>query len=72
MKKVVISRITDLLTEEVLTDIGREQLTSVDTDTMDVIIQKAVDEVETQVYTKILAKINEELASVNDHVDKWW
>ncbi len=72
MKRAIITRVTDLLTEEVLSDIGVERIPNIDPDSVDAIIQKAVDEIETQVYDKILVKINEELANCSDHMDRWW
>ncbi len=72
MKRAIITRVTDLLTEEVLSEIGVERIPNIDPDSVDAIIQKAVDEIETQVYDKILVKINEELANCSDHMDRWW
>lgn len=72
MKPTIIRKIADLLTEEVLSDIGQDNLVSIDPDSVDVIIQEAMDSIESNVYDKTLNKINEELATVHDHMDKWW
>jgi hypothetical protein len=71
MKKLVIQKVSDIITEEVLGDI-QERILTIDPDSVDSIIQKAIDEMETQVYEKILGKINIELEAHHDHLDRWW
>jgi hypothetical protein len=71
MKRTIISKVSDMLADEVLTDVG-EDLLSIDPDTIDSIVQKAIDTIETQVYEKTLNKINVEWESHRMHLDKWW
>jgi hypothetical protein len=72
MKKTVINNVIDLLTEEVLADIGERNLPTIDPDSIDVIVQKTLDDIENQIYDNVLVRINEELESSLDNVTKWW
>jgi hypothetical protein len=72
MKKAVVVKIVDSLKKEIIDELGGENLISVSTDAIDVIIQTALDEIETVLYDSLLGDINKTLEEYSLHLDKWW
>ncbi len=72
MRSTVLNRIVELVVGDVVSTIGDDRLTNIDTDHLDSIIQKDLDAVETAVYESMLNKINERLSSSRTSVEKWW
>jgi hypothetical protein len=72
MKKAIIQKMSEIIAEGVLGDIGEDNILSIDPDSVDVIVQRTMDEAETMVYEKVLGEINKKLATFHDHMEKWW
>jgi hypothetical protein len=69
----VVNRIVDLITKDVLDELGHDGMLGADADSVDCMIQRGLDSIETAVYDKVLERINEVLSTErNATIDKWW
>lgn len=72
MSRVTVAKVIDMLVDHVTQEIGEEELHKVPPDSIDVIVQTTMDDIETKVYDRILESVNAKLATIHEHQDKWW
>ena len=68
MKKQFVQKVSDLIVTNILEEIG-DGIATIDADTIDAMLQKGLDDIETQSYEKILDEMNSRQVIP---VDKWW